>query len=77
MKRDKLNKYLCREERKYMLVVNLYEDPPSGLHGHGDAGDDGVGEGEVEHEVVHVGPHGHVCPGCRLYTAIHDTDYTG
>ena len=34
----------------------LNEDPPSGLHGHGDVGDDRVCDGEVEHQVVHVCP---------------------
>ena len=33
---------------------NLYHDPPDGLHGHCDEGDDGVSEGEVENEKVDV-----------------------
>ena len=35
---------------------HLNEHPPSGLHGHGDERDDGVRGGEVEHQVVHIGP---------------------
>ena len=33
---------------------NLYHDPPDGLHGHGDEGDDGVSEGEMENQKVDV-----------------------
>ena len=33
---------------------HLNDDPPAGLHGHGDEGDDGVRDGEVEHQVVNI-----------------------
>ena len=37
-------------------------EPPHGLHGEDDVADDGVRQGEVEHEVVHVGPALHLGP---------------
>ena len=37
-----------------MYITDLDEEPPGGLEGHGDVGDDGVGQGQVEHQVVHV-----------------------
>ena len=43
--------------------ADLYHDAPSGLHGHRDEGDDGVRQGEVEDEEVHVGPRHQVHPG--------------
>ena len=33
----------------------LYAEPPERLHGQRDEADDGVGQAEVEHQVVHVG----------------------
>ena len=40
----------------------LNDDPPDGFHGHRDEGDDGVGDGEVEHQVVHVRPAMQILP---------------
>ena len=45
---------------------HLNDDPPAGLHGHRDKGDDGVGDGEVEHQVVHVRPAVQVLPGIEV-----------
>ena len=36
--------------------VPLYGQPPQGLHRQRDEADDGVGQGEVEHQVVDIGP---------------------
>ena len=48
-----------------MMTADLYHDAPSGLHGHRDEGDDGVRQGEVEDEEVHVGPRHQVHPGTK------------
>ena len=59
---------------------HLNDDPPAGLHGHRDEGDDGVGDGEVEHQIVHVRPAVQVLPGvgvawglwrCKLFLMRH------
>ena len=49
---------------------HLNDDPPAGLHGHRDEGDDGVGDGEVEHQVVHVRPAVQVLPGIEVAWAL-------
>ena len=36
--------------------VPLDGQPPEGLHGQRDEADDGVGQGQVEHKVMHIGP---------------------
>ena len=38
-----------------VATLPLYGQPPQRLHGQGDEADDGVGQGEVEHEVVNIG----------------------
>ena len=38
-----------------VATLPLYSQPPQRLHGQGDEADDGVGQGEVEHEVVNIG----------------------
>ena len=38
------------------MIAHPNGRPPDGLHGQGDEAGDGVGQGEVEHQVVHVGP---------------------
>ena len=40
--------------QNYQKIQNLYHDPPDGLHRHGDEGDDGVSESEVENQKVDV-----------------------
>ena len=50
---------------------HLNDDPPDGLHGHRDEGDDGVGDGEVEHQVVHVRPAVQVLPGIGVFDKYH------
>ena len=38
-------------------AADLDGGPPDGLHGQGDEAGDGVRDGEVVHQVVHVCPH--------------------
>ena len=42
---------------------HLDDVSPHCLHGHRDEADDGIGEGEVEDQVVHVGPAHQIYPG--------------
>ena len=44
----------------------LYEESPGCLHGHGDEAGDGVGHGQVEDKVVHIGPAPDVRPAGLL-----------
>ena len=39
------------------VSADLDGGPPDGLHGQGDEAGDGVRDGEVVHQVVHVSPH--------------------
>ena len=40
----------------YKRISHLQREPPSCLQRHGDEGDNGVGDSQVEHKVVHIGP---------------------
>ena len=44
------------------ILAYLHGEPPSSLQRHGDEGDKGVSNGEVEDKVVNIGP----TPGMRV-----------
>ena len=48
---------------EWSIQAYLNDQSPGCLHGHRDEGDDGVCQGQVEDQVVHVGPAHHVYSG--------------
>ena len=47
-----INQSLDLKHNRHQHYLN--DDPPAGLHRHRDEGDDGVCDGEVEHQVVNI-----------------------